>query len=458
MATNDPPDLPKLPPIRESAENVLPRLPRDMQGGGWEVVANTPVKEPTADAAAEEPPAEPQQQQRRGRRDRRDQSAATGPSAEESVAEPQSRRRREQRVAAERPSRNPTAEVAPDGRRRPRTDDGRRFSSAGNGLVVALLALLFGALLTAPGMHKTSFNKQPGTGRDIALAVTGGVAGVSSALQLDRPRHLVQSVAGRSRADEIDVAIVIPTEPTKSPTPKPDSQKPPVKTKFTPTKKLRLWVAGDSLVITPGYSIVRAAGASPVIDSVGGVDGHVATGLTRPDVFNWFEEIRAQMKGLRPHVVVLNFGANDDHGYMTGLDEGTTIGEFGGPDWVKEYRRRAASVMDTINRAGGIVVWIGLPITRSETQTQRFDQINAVVQRVAKARPGKAIFIDTYTMFAGDTGGFTEYLQNAKGDTVKVRAGDGVHFDTAGGDIIAREVLKQLNRTFDLTSWRRASN
>jgi hypothetical protein len=35
-----------------------------------------------------------------------------------------------------------------------------------------------------------------------------------------------------------------------------------------------------------------------------------------------------------------------------------------------------------------------------------------------------------------------------------VRAGDGVHFDNDGGDIIAREVLKQLNRTFDLTSWR----
>lgn len=466
MAANDPPDLPKLPPVRESAENVLPRLPRDTQGGGWQVVANIPVEEPATDAPAEKPPAEPQQRQRRGRRYRRDQSVATGPSVEESVAEPQSRKRREQRVAPERPGRNPPAEVAPDGRRRPRTDDGRRFSSAGNGLVVALLALLFGALLTAPGMHKASFNKQPGAGRDVALAVTGVLAGVSSALQLDGPRRLVQSVVGRNQADEIDLAIVIPAKPAGRPKPKPagrpptksDSAKPPSKIRFTPTKKLRLWVAGDSLVITPGYSIVRAAGASPVIDSVGGIDGHVATGLTRPDVFNWFEEIRTQMKGLRPHVVVLNFGANDDHGYMTGLNEGTTIGEFGGPDWVKEYRRRAAGVMDIVNRAGGIVVWIGLPITRSEAQTQRFDQINAVVQRVAKARPGKAIFIDTYTMFAGDTGGFTEYLQNVKGDTVKVRAGDGVHFDTAGGDIIAREVLKQLNQTFDLTSWRRTSN
>ncbi|MEO5633370.1 DUF459 domain-containing protein [Gaiella sp.] len=325
---------------------------------------------------------------------------------------------------------------------------------------MALLALLFGALLNAPGMHKASFNKQQGAERDIALALTGGLAGVSGALQLDRPRHLVQSIAGRSDADEIDVAIEIPettAKPTNAKTPKPAVANPPGKPKFTPNRKLRLWVAGDSLVITPGYSIVRAAGASPVIEAVGGVDGHVATGLTRPDVFNWFVEIRTQVKKLKPHVVVLNFGGNDDKAYMTGLPEGTTIGGFGGPTWQEEYRRRVAGVMDIINRAGGTVVWLGLPITRSETQTQRFDIVNAVVQKEAKKRGSKAIFVDTYTMFAGDTGGYTEYLENAKGDKVKVRAGDGVHFDNEGGDIIAREVLKQLNTTFDLTSWRLAN-
>jgi len=57
-------------------------------------------------------------------------------------------------------------------------------------------------------------------------------------------------------------------------------------------------------------------------------------------------------------------------------------------------------------------------------------------------------------MFAGDNGGFTEYLEDAKGDPIKVRTGDGTHFDTAGGDMIAREVLRQLNKVYDLTSWR----
>ena len=36
-----------------------------------------------------------------------------------------------------------------------------------------------------------------------------------------------------------------------------------------------------------------------------------------------------------------------------------------------------------------------------------------------------------------------------------MRSADGVHFEREGGDIIAREVLKELNKQFDLTSWRK---
>ena len=350
-------------------------------------------------------------------------------------------------------------------RRRRTGADGRRLGTAGDALLVSVLALAIGTLLTAPGMHKSAYNGQPGFKRDVALAVTGPLAGISGALLLDRPRALVRNAIGRGDEDAIDVAVVLPAtaatpkppvKPAVKPAVKPDATPPaaPAKVAFTPKRKLRLWVAGDSLVITPGYAIVRAAGGSPVIESVGGVDGHVATGLARPDVFNWFEEIRAQTKKLRPHVVVLNFGGNDDKRYMTGLPEGVTITEFGDAAWRREYGRRVGGVMDTISRTGGHTIWIGLPITRNTAQTQRFDIVNAVVQQEAKKREGKATYLDTYTTFAGDDGGYAEYLQDASDRTVKVRAGDGVHFERVGGDMIARIVVRRLNELYDLTSWR----
>ena len=59
---------------------------------------------------------------------------------------------------------------------------------------------------------------------------------------------------------------------------------------------MRLWVAGDSLVITPGYAVYRAFGRNEAVERVGDVDGRVATGLTRPDVFNWFRHVDEQVE------------------------------------------------------------------------------------------------------------------------------------------------------------------
>jgi len=343
----------------------------------------------------------------------------------------------------------------------------RRQWSAGHALIVSILALAIALLLNAPGIHKSAYNKPDGWSRDVTIAFTGPLADVSHALLLDRPRIGVQALIGRSGSDEIDTKIALPESPTTTPrtTPKPSTgstSKPkptppatPRKDAFTPDRKLKLWVAGDSLVITPGYAIVRAAGSSPVIESVGGVDGRVATGLTRPDVYNWFDEIRARVKELRPRAVVLAFGGNDDKSYMTGVPDGVSIGDFGGSSWRREYARRVGGVMDVINKAGGFVIWIGLPQTQSSDQTRRFDVVNAVAQKEARKREGKAAFIDTYTMFAGDDGGYAEFLPDGSGRLRKVRAGDGVHFEREGGDMIAREVLRVLNQAYDLTSWKK---
>lgn len=337
---------------------------------------------------------------------------------------------------------------APKRPRRERSDEKRRMWSAGHALVVSVVALGIGLLLNAPGVHKHAFNQPEGWKRSVAVAITEPLASVSHALLLDRPRMGVQALAGRSGTDDIDIEITLPPKTTPGPTQ-------PKRTAFSPKKRLRLAIAGDSLVVAPGLSIVRAAIASPAIEAVGDVEGRVATGLTRPDVYNWFDGITEVVKTLRPNVLVVAFGANDDKAYMTGVPEGVSIGDYGDDAWRKEYARRAGGIMDTVIRAGTHLIWIGLPQTGDTAQTQRFDVVNAVVAAEARKRAGKVTFVDTYTTFASDSGGYTEYLPDASGDLQKVRADDGIHFERAGGDIIARQVIKVLNKTYDLTSWRK---
>ena len=342
--------------------------------------------------------------------------------------------------------------------RRPRGrvgDGGRRLHSAGSAVVVSALALLFGALLNAPGLHKSATIQQEGWKRDLALAVTEPLKSVSETVLLDRPRRGLKAAIGRSEDDEIDTGVAVPEQPpTEEPAEPPP---PPPREKFSPKKKLRLWIAGDSLVVVPGQSLLRAIGASPVIEPVGEIDGQIASGLERPDVFNWFERVREVMRKDRPRAAVVMFGANDDHDFMTGLPEGTELDGFGGPRWTAEYRRRVAGIMDTITRARVHLVWIGLPITRDAAQTARFDAINAIVQAEAAKRPGRVFYLDTYFYFAGEDGGYAQYIEDSSGTLLKMRADDGVHFERAAGDRIAREVLKQLYKRHDLTSWRRGS-
>jgi hypothetical protein len=344
----------------------------------------------------------------------------------------------------------------PRRRRRPRGrvgEGGRRLHSAGSAVVVATLTLLFASLLNAPGLHKSATIQSEGWKRDLALAFTEPLTSVSEALLLDRPRRGLKAALGRSEDDEIDTGVAVPEPPLA--TGQPAEPPPPRREKFSPRRKLRLWIAGDSLVVVPGQSLLRAIGSSPVIEPNDEVDGRIASGLERPDVFNWFKHAREVTKKERPRAAVLMFGGNDDHGFMTGLPEGREIDGFGGPRWTAEYRRRVAGIMDTVTRGGAFLVWIGLPITRDQEQTARFDTINAIVQAEAKKRPGRVSYLDTYFYFAGENGGYAEYVRDDSGALVKMRADDGVHFERAAGDRIAHEALKRLYERHDLTSWRR---
>src|SRR5207244_898261 len=77
---------------------------------------------------------------------------------------------------------------------------------------------------------------------------------------------------------------------------------------------------------------------------------------------------------------------NNEHGDMTGRQKGVEVNGVGTPSWTAEYRRRVGGIMDTVTRAHAFLVWIGLPITRDEAQTRRFDTINAIVESEARKR------------------------------------------------------------------------
>jgi hypothetical protein len=352
-----------------------------------------------------------------------------------------------------------------------RPPEDKRTTSAAQAFLVIVLALVAASFLNAQGLRKTAHIQPPGTERNVSIWVTSRLADASHFLYLDRPRHSLKVALGRGGDDVIDSRVVLgplPKPPSKTPSARPPHVKPavkpppstkvrhpraPAREKYSAAHPLRVWVAGDSLAEVPGQSLERITGEHASIDVLS-VESRLATGLTRPDVYNWFTRFRQAVTQLRPRVAVLSFGADDSHDYMTGVPAGRTIGPIGSASWAAEYLRRVAGVTSELNAAGVYVVWLGIPISSSPQRNVRFRFIDHILSSVARQDAKGASYIDAYSLFALG-GEYHAYLPDKSGQLVLMRAADGVHYTSPAGDLVAHAVIARLGQVFDLAGTKR---
>jgi|SRR5581483_2523245 len=325
-------------------------------------------------------------------------------------------------------------------------------------VVVLFLALVIAAFLQAEGLRKQAQVQPQGMQRRVALAVTRPLVRVSRALHLTTPRHELQVAIGREDEDRIDTQVHLSLPPPAGPLPtrrpkpstRPSTRKPAAASKpvFTRARPLRVWVAGDSLAEVPGQALERLDRLP--IDVVG-VESRLSTGLTRPDLYNWFTRIQQAPRELKPDVAVLSFGADDAHDYIAGVPAGRTVGPLGSPSWDAEYRRRVDGVTRELNAQGIYVVWLGLPIPDRHGFLRSFPVVNRILESVAKAHARHSTFVDTWHLLDDFHGRYTPYLR-VHGKLTLMRLSDGVHYTAAGGDLIAAQLVEQLRRVYTLRS------
>ncbi len=339
-------------------------------------------------------------------------------------------------------------------------------TAAARGFLVLALGLLIAAVLDAEGLRKQAQVQPQGFQRRLALDVTRPLVDVSRALHLTTPRHELQVAIGRQNEDVVDTRVDLP--PPARPLPAKHSAKPPSRTTTAPPPKkapkhtsrvktppkpaftaahpLKVWVAGDSLAEVPGEGLERLPERSLDILPV---ESRLSTGLARPDLYNWFTRLKIVITTLHPRVVVLSFGADDAHSYMTGAPPGRTIGSFGSPSWRAEYRRRVDGVTRELAAAGIYTVWLGLPIPDGPGFRASFPVVNSILESVVRAHPAVSTYVDTWKLLEGAHGRYTPYLR-VHGVLTLMRLPDGVHYTSAAGDLIAQQALAQLRQKFGI--------
>jgi hypothetical protein len=307
------------------------------------------------------------------------------------------------------------------------------------------VGLAIAGVLDAEGLRKQAEIQPQGFQRRVAIGVTRPLVETSRALHLTTPRHELQVAIGRENEDRIDTEVHLSVPPATHHRPPPRPPHAAAREIFTREHPLRVWIAGDSLAAVPGQALQRVGGAIDVV----GVESRLSTGLARPDLYNWFSRIQAAPGELRPKVVVFSFGADDAHDYMAGVPAGTTVGPLGSASWSAEYRRRVDGVTRELNARGIHVVWLGLPIPAGRGFAHSFPVVNRVLRSVARAHAAASTYLDTWSLLSSSRGRYAPYLR-VRGRLTLMRLSDGVHYTAAAGDLIARQLLKQLASTYDI--------
>jgi uncharacterized protein len=328
----------------------------------------------------------------------------------------------------------------------------RRVTPAGHAILAMVIAFSLGSLLNADSMLQTAQTQELGSKRhSIGVALMRPVHAVSEFLRIDRPRRRLDEALGH--------ATPKPKKKQADPFATPPTTKAPASATSAPGKHPRtsghealtvsrahpatIFVAGDSLSFEFGTSLYRIAASREVYRAVGDatVDFKVSSGLARPDYFNWPAELARQVARLNPQIVVLMLGSNDNQPLLA--PDGHTYA-FGTEGWKTEYHRRVGAVMDQLIARNRWVAYVGVPILA--TRNEQWPIINAVIREEAATR-SRAIYVDSFSLFQDPNGHYTQYLPNAAGQLVQVRTADGIHFQRAGGDLLARRTLDLMEHT-----------
>jgi len=329
---------------------------------------------------------------------------------------------------------HPHAELppAPDGR-------GRAPWTRVLGLGVAAFALWF--LLYAPTLQHNAQVSPVGTRRTVSLDVTGPVAALSRALQLS---HIV-SLTGRGNGlggGSAGLTVSGPRPVSKAPkkggtTATTPTTAPPNPKEPTAAEPLRVLIVGDSIGIDLGDALQPDLAGTGVVSAA--LDGRVSTGLTRPDYFNWPGELASDIKSTNPQVVVIMMGANDAQDFLGPPDVPYTS-----PQWNTLYAQRVAQFMQVAQSGGAAVIWVGMPPMQNPGLNAQMSDVNAVVQQQAvKAHP-PVTYLSTDRSLGTAQGGYTAFVTNGAGQVVNVRTPDGTHLTPGGGQVVAQQVMAEL--------------
>jgi hypothetical protein len=168
------------------------------------------------------------------------------------------------------------------------------------------------------------------------------------------------------------------------------------------------------------------------------------TGLVRDDFFDWRQAAKSLLEGPQ-HIdmAVIQIGINDNQRLRTG-DNG--IEPLSKP-FNEIYAKRVEEIAAAFRDKNIPLIWVGLPIMRSESLSNAALVFNDIDRQYAGALG--AHFVDLWEPFSDVNSAYKASGPDVNGVIMRLRAADGVHFNKAGARKAAHFVEPEIRHVLE---------
>jgi uncharacterized protein len=170
-----------------------------------------------------------------------------------------------------------------------------------------------------------------------------------------------------------------------------------------------------------------------------------STGLTRPEKFNWVDELKKIGDSFKPHVLVMSLGLNDRQSVVVG---GKVIFESS-PEYPAKYKERVTAVLKSAVASKAHLLWIGLPAMRDAAPDKDAREKNRFfAEAIAELGDPSMQYVEPWKLnpaVAEDK--FASFGPDETGKMIQIRASDGEHFTPAGELLLAAYLLPKIIAT-----------
>jgi uncharacterized protein len=249
-----------------------------------------------------------------------------------------------------------------------------------------------------------------------------------------------------------------PPTPAPTPTPTPPPPPPPPIARVDPIieppppvepppppppRHYKLLIVGDSMAATDfGTALEKELEAHRYVTCRR--RGKSATGLARPDFFDWMKEGAKLVKKHQPDVVLVVIGGNDGQDLIAPKGAPSERIFWKTDRWKDAYRDRVMRFLELLSADDRIVLWLELPLMDHRSLEEKLEQVRAV-QKDAVASVARASWIETRRYFVDDRG---KLMKQTKIEGWRapqaIRQNDGIHFTVPGAAFFAQRVYPEV--------------